>query len=224
MNFTVTLEKRDTAQTPAALREAGILPGVVYGPERESTAVQMKPIDFDKLLASAGTSSLIDAILPGEEAVKVLIQDVQRDPVRDFITHFDLKQIKMGEKMRVAVSIVFEGVAPAVKELGGTMVTNLDEIEVECLPKDLPHELVVDISVLKTTDDNISVGDVAMPEGVVAVTDPTATIAFVEAARSEEEIAALDESVEENVDAVAVEGEAKAEGGDAAPADGEKKE
>jgi len=100
------------------------------------------------------------------------------------------------------VPIKFIGEAPAIKELGGTLIKSFDKIKIECLPKDLIHDVEIDIGVLKTFDDAIKIGDIVAPEGVEILDDKLGTVATVEAPISEEELKALDQKPEEKVEAI----------------------
>ncbi len=208
MTHTITLLKRETTTKQLeALRKSGVIPGVLYGPDREVVSVQMKAYDFQKMYEEAGRSSLIDCTYNGEDAVKVLVQDIQRDPVFGNITHVDFRQIKMGEKMRVKVPLEFTGEAAAVTMLAGTLITNVSEVEVECLPKDLISSIEVPLASLATFEDSIAVKDLSVPDTITILSDETNTVVFVEAPRTVEEMEKLDEAVEEDVAGVAVEGE-----------------
>ena len=201
------------------IRQSGILPGVVYGPEREPVKITLDYNEFEKTYNDLGESTLIDFEVEGDkEPVKVLIQDIQYDPVKNKMIHFDLRQIKMGEEMNVNVELNFVGESSALKE-GGTLVRGKDYIEIRCLPKDLISEIEVDISKLETYDDVILVKDLPTSEGVKVLHEGDELIAKVSAPMSEEELKAMDEAEAPSVEDVKVEGEKKEEG-----SEGEKKE
>ena len=201
------------------IRQSGILPGVVYGPEREPVKITLDYNEFEKTYNDLGESTLIDFEVEGDkEPVKVLIQDIQYDPVKNKMIHFDLRQIKMGEEMNVNVELNFVGESSVLKE-GGTLVRGKDYIEIRCLPKDLISEIEVDISKLETYDDVILVKDLPTSEGVKVLHEGDELIAKVSAPMSEEELKAMDEAEAPSVEDVKVEGEKKEEG-----SEGEKKE
>lgn len=172
-----------------SLRESGQLPVVVYGHETESTPLLVDAKRFKQLYSQAGSTSLVDLTLD-EKTVKVLIHEVQLAPVRGEILHADLYAPNLKEEVETEVPLKFVGEAAAVRELEGSLVTNLTELTVRALPTDLPHELEVDISILKTFDDLIHVSDVVVPAGVTITDDPEVTIALVNPPRSEEELKA----------------------------------
>jgi large subunit ribosomal protein L25 len=210
MSFTLKVEKREAGK-PEETRESGLIPGVVYGPEMEPVSISMDYNTFTKLYAEAGASSLIDFTVEGNgEPTKVLIQDIQYNPVKGNIIHVDFRQIKMGEEMTTDVALNYVGEAPAVKELGGTLNTGNDTLTVKCLPKDLVSELEVDISVLATFEDVITIADVKLPEGITILTDDTATLlAKVTAPLTEEQLKAMEETKEASVEDVDVEEKGK---------------
>ncbi len=210
MPYSLTLKARG-AEKSQELRTAGQIPGVIYGPDREPTSVSVASNEFLKLYNEAGESSLIDVVVEGQSgAVKALIQDVQYDPVKSVIIHFDLRQINMNEEMHAAIDLVFVGESAAVKE-GGTLMKTQDTLEIKCLPKDLVSEVTVDLSVLKTFDDAIYVKDIALPVGITALEDADALIAKVSAPLSEEQLKAMEESSSTTIEDIEVEKKGKKE-------------
>lgn len=205
--ITLSATKRDAFPSVDAARTAGSLPAVFYGSHKVSTPIFVLKSAFDKAFKEAGESTLITLDVLGEK-VTALIHDVQADPVTDQVIHVDFYAVDANEKLEVDVHLVFEGVSEAVKSLGGTLVKVAHELEVECLPKDLPHEIVVDISKLATLDSVITVGDLKLPGGVVAKAGPEEVIASISVAVEEDlsaPVAALD------VDAIEVEKKGKKE-------------
>jgi large subunit ribosomal protein L25 len=200
------------------------VPAVVYGHGVGSRPIAVPASDFRRVFMKAGSSSLIDLVVDAEKPVKVLIKQTQLHPTRHEPIHIDFLQVKMTEKMRVAVPIVFTGEADAVKALGGTLVKALDHLEVECLPADLPHEIVVNIGVLKTFEDAITVEDIDLPEGVHVTSHGELTVAFVERPLTEEELKKREESQVGDIAAVKAESDEKKAEGEAAAAEGETKE
>jgi large subunit ribosomal protein L25 len=175
------------------VHDTGNIPGVMYGHGIEPKPVQVSRSEFRKVYRAAGTSSLIDASLDQATPVKVLIQEVQVNPISMEPYHIDFRQIRMDEELVIDVPLKFVGEAPAVKELAGTLVHPLNEVKVKCLPADLPHEIEIDLSALKTFDDAITVGSLTIPKGVTIVGDPQATIALVTPPLTEEQLKKLEE-------------------------------
>lgn len=183
--LTLSAETRDTKNDPKELRADGKLPAVFYGPKEESVAIAISARDFEKIFKEAGESTLVK--LTGDFGEKeTLIYDVDVDPVSYKPRHADFYVPEKGKKVIVSIPIEFEGISPAVKELGGTLVKVLYEVEVEAEPAKLPHELVVDISVLKDFDTQITAGDIKLPEGVTLAADADEIVANVSEAREEE--------------------------------------
>ncbi len=137
------------------LRQEGKVPAVLYGRGIKNQNLEFNAVLFGKIYEEAGSNTIIDLVINGEDSVKVLISDTQQDPVTDNITHIDLQQVRMDEKITANVEIEFIGEAPAVKTDGGVFISNLNEIEIKCLPLDLIHEIKVDISKLITFFDLI---------------------------------------------------------------------
>lgn len=207
MQFTLSAQKR--TEKPEDVRTSGSIPAVVYGPEIEPISIAVDYNTFEKLYNEAGMSTMIDVSVDGAEPIKSLIQDIQLDPVKNTITHADFRQIKMGEEMHATIVLEFEGVAPAEKELGGTLQKTLREVNVRCLPKDLVSHIIVDISVLKTFDDNISIGDLKLPEGIIITDDFSTPIAVVIEPLTDEQFKAMEEEGAVNVADIEVEDKKK---------------
>jgi len=174
-------------------RKEGIIPAVIYGHGIESVSVWVHNLEFVRLLESAGESSLIDVSIQGDpKQHSVLIHDVQFDPMTGKPIHADFFEVRMDEEIETNVALEFVGESAAVKVLGGILVKNIDEVSVRCLPVNLPHQLNVDISALKTFDDVIMVKDLIIGKGVEIVSDGEAIIAVVTPPRSEEELQQLE--------------------------------
>src|SRR3989339_1205449 len=177
-----------------AVRASGGLLVNVYGVGQPNQDLVLPYKEFYKVYQKASESTLIDLQVNGTDAGKVLIQEVQSDPVSGKVVHLDLRRIDMNKSLVVNVELNFVGESPAVKSLGGTLVKSVEEVEVECLPKDLVEHIDVDLSVLKTYDDAIKVKDLPLPAGVV-ILSPNADniVATAIPALTEEQIKAMEE-------------------------------
>lgn len=191
--ITLTVEKRDAKTKLGALRESGFMPAVLYGHKQASTPISIKEADFLKVWKQAGELSVIHLTGKGVDH-EVLIQDIDLDPVSDKVRHADFYVIEKGKKVRVNIPLEFAGVAGAVKDLGGILVKVLHEVEIEAMPKDLPHNLMVDISSLIVFESRIFAKDLVLPTGVTLISKPDEVVASVAQAveEKEEEVAPVD--------------------------------
>jgi len=214
----LAIEKRDIKNSPKSLRNKGVLPAVVYGRSEESTPISVDHKTFEKVYHKAGESSVITLVGLGEEK-DALIHDVVVHPVSGKILHADFYAIEKGQKVTVSVPFEFVGESPAVKEKGAILLKVMHELEMEVLPKELPHALEVDISSLKEFEDKIAVKDIKLPASAVITDDPEEVIAMVTEAKEEVieetpmDITAIETSVErgKKEEEAAPEGEAAAE-------------
>lgn len=204
MAFTIKAEKRTLeGRATNHLRAEGKVPAIMYGFEVEPISITIDRNALERLNTDAGESSIIDLTVDGTTH-HVLMQDIQRDPMTDFATHADFRRLDMTKKVETSIPITLSGEAPAVKELGGTLIQSLDEVEVEALPSALIREFIVNVESLKTFEDTIRVSDLVVPEGMEILTDVASAIAGVTPPRTQEEMDALDISVEVDLDAVEV--------------------
>lgn len=187
----LTVEKRDIAKNPKALRAEGFLPAVVYGRSQESTPITLSRKEFDKVFRAAGESSVITLVGLGDKK-DALISEVSVHPVSGETLHADFYAIQKGQTVTVSVPLEFEGISPAVKDLGGILVKVMHELEIEVEPSELPHGIVVDISALKTLDDQITVADLKLPKSAKLDIDPEEVVAMVSLAQEEGESAPMD--------------------------------
>ena len=215
------LDRKESGKALAKLRADGLIPAVRYGHGKESTNLAVRYIDFAKLYKAAGESTLVELMIDGKKGVNTLIHDVQVDPLSGRFTHVDFYQVNMDEKIETDVQLEFVGDAPAVKAHGGVLIRNLDEVKVKCLPKDLPHSLVADLTLLVDFDSQVKVSDIVLPNGVEMVEPSETIIATVMRPRTDAEMSSLEQKVE--MDVTKVEGVVK-ETPEAAPAAGVKKE
>ncbi len=169
-----------------ALRKSGEIPAVFYGAGQKSTSITLSNIEFKKIWQQAGESSAIK-VKTEDGDVDVLIHEVQTDPVTDEPIHVDFLAIDMKKKIRVKVPLEFAGISNAVKNGIGNLVKVLHEIEIEALPADLPHNLIVDISPLETLENQIFVSDIKLPTGVIAITGGHDVVASIIAQVEEKE-------------------------------------
>ena len=203
----LVLEGRQvTGKALGPYREEGKLPVVVYGhgiKESGNYFVSLK--DFNKVYEEAGESTVITLEYDGKSK-DTLIHDVARHPLSGTVIHADFYAIDANKPVEVAVELKFVGVAPAVKNLGGILVRVMYELEISVLPKHLPHELEVDLSKLENLHDQVTAGDIKLPESAKLMVDTKEVIAIVSEPKEEEEEVAAPESLE---DAVAVEEKGK---------------
>ena len=203
--FKLKVEKRDLKESLNALRSAGKLPGVFYGPKDPSTPIKMSLADFKKAWKTAGESTVVSLEGDGIDA-DVLIHQVDLDPVTDVAIHADFYAIEKGKKLSVDVPLEFIGIAPAVKDLGAVLVKVVHEVEIEALPKDLPHKLEVDISSLVNFESVLTAEDIKLPAGVTLNTKLDEVIASVYEPKEE-----VIEEIPVDLSAIEVEKKGKAE-------------
>lgn len=193
--------RKDIGKKLNFLRKEGKIPAIIYGPAIKSLPLEINRQEFEKVFGKAGESSLISLLIESETKKRlVLIHEVQKEPLKSEIIHVDFYQPSLKEKVETTVPLVFEGEARAVKELGGTLVKNIKEIEVKALPQDLPHEIKVNVQELKTFDDKILIKDLKIPKEVEVLRDFDEIVALVSPPEKVEE--ELAEAIEEKVEAV----------------------
>lgn len=218
MRFMLTLkaEIRDKKAKPASLRKAGNVPAVFYGKKEASTPISIRQVDFLKVWKEAGESTVVTLETP-EGVKESLIHDVEVDAVTGQPIHADFYVFEKGHKVEVAIPLEFTGVSPAVKDLGGILVQVMHELKIEAVPKDLPHNIEIDISVLKQFGDQILAKDISLPKGVELKAAPEEVVATVSAPREEKE----EESTPVDLSSIEVEKKGKEEApeGTEAPAE-----
>jgi len=192
--------RKEIGRKTDAIKKAGKIPAVVYGPGVKNVSVEIDYREFQKIFKEAGESSLVSLRVQGEKEERpVLIHEIQKDPVLDKIIHIDFFQASLKEEVEANVPLVFEGVSLAVKELGGTLVKHFSELEVKALPQNLPHEIKISIDGLKTFEDHILVKDLILPKEVKIIAKPDEIVVSVSRpAKVEEELAVpVEEKVED---------------------------
>lgn len=167
------------------------MPAVLYGESVGSTPLSVSAKEFEGVLREAGETSLVTLKLEGDKTYNVLIHDVAKDPLTLRPIHADFYAVKMDKPIEAKVPLSFIGDSPAVKNEGGILVKVLHELEVKALPKDLPHEIAVDITRLENIVDKIHVGDLALPAGVTSMVPDIEVVVLVEPPRSEAELEEL---------------------------------
>lgn len=161
-------------------KTSGQIPAVVYGPGVKNLSIQVDEKEFRKVFRKAGESSLVEISVQGDKTKKpVLVHEIQKDPVSDKIIHIDFYQPDLTQEVQVKIPLIFEGMAPAEKDLGGTLNKNMLEIEVKALPQDLPHEIVVTVGGLNTFQDHIFVKDLQLPANVTVLKKADEIVASV---------------------------------------------
>ena len=181
-----------------ALRREGKLPAVVYGSHTEPLSIELDAVVAGRRLARATSSSLITIELDGKE-IPTLVREKQRDHIRNTLLHVDFMTVSMTEKLRAYIELRFKGVSLAVKDYNAILVHNLEQLQVECLPADLPEYIEVDISVLKNPGDGIRVGDLTVAENILVLDDADMMVAVASASKIEEALAGIEEAEAEGV-------------------------
>ncbi len=176
----------------------GMMPAVMYGAHAKTTSIFVDAVEFKKILAKAGESTVIT--LGGDHKENVLIHDVQMDPVAYTPIHADLYIVEKGQKVNVNLPLRFVGEAPAIK-LGGNVVKVMQEISLEADPSKLPHDIEIDLTKLVDLQSNITVGDIKLPAGVTLYHITAEDVIASVVAQSEEDLDAVVEKVD--MDAVA---------------------
>ncbi|MFA7244079.1 MAG: 50S ribosomal protein L25 [Patescibacteria group bacterium] len=214
-DFTFSAEKRE--ENAKKIRNAGKIPAIIYGKGFDPINISVDETAFNRLFRDAGSSNLVDLGV-GDQKIKVLIHEIQTNPVTEKIEHIDFYKVNLKEKIKTEIPLEIIGETDLVINQEGSMIMNKDAVEVECLPSDLVDHIDVDVSVLTDFEQNIKVGDLRVSDKIEILDDPEEVVVIVQPPRSEEELEALNEEVVENVEAVEVEGE-KAEGEEAGEAE-----
>jgi len=212
--FSLSAEIRDELGRPVkGLREKGLLPAVVYGQKTKNLALVLNSQEFETVFKETGESSLINLKIKGQKQdLPVLIHDFQKDPLSGKIIHVDFYSPDMEKEVKTFVPLKIDGVSLAVKDLEGTLIKNISELEVKALPMNIPHEIVVNIDSLDVFGKEIFVKDLKVPEGVEILKDPEEVVVLVSApTRVEEELEKPIEEKVEEVEGVVKEGEEKEE-------------
>jgi large subunit ribosomal protein L25 len=180
---------RKTGQKPETLRKTGLLPAVFYGKKEKSTPITVSSRDFMKVWKQAGESGIVSLKTSDSttgHAVDALIHEVTVHPLTGMPLHADFYVFEKGKKLEVSVPLEFDGVAPAIKDLGGNLVKVLHEINVMASPEHIPHSITVDISTLADFDSHILASDLVLPTGVELAGHTEAVVASIAQPKAEE--------------------------------------
>lgn len=172
-------------RAPKEKLEDDLVPAILYGRNVANVSLKIKRAALERLTKEAGESNLID-LNYGDEKVKVLIKETQRHPVSGRLQHVDFFQVNMKEKISTEIPLEFVGESRVVREMSGSLIRNVNSLEIECLPQDLTDHIDVDISVLDSFEDEIKVSDIKIPATWELLSDPDLIVASVIPPRVEE--------------------------------------
>jgi large subunit ribosomal protein L25 len=209
------VSKREiTGKKVRFLRRQGIVPANIYGHGIDSTSINVDAKSLKHLLAHAGKTALISLkIGDSKNPVRVLVREVQRNPINDDLFHVDFYEVKATETIKVDVPLVFVGEAPVLKKVKNSSIFHLiDSLHIEALPDDLPHSFEVDVSHLEELDQTIHIKDITIGRGITLLSDPEQMVVKTAEAKKEVEVVpeVVEAEVTEEVEGVAAEAEAEA--------------
>lgn len=165
-----------------ALRKKGLIPAELYGKGVENLHLIVQDKDLRKILKQAGESSLVNIVLDspaGEKKYPTIIHDVQFDPITDEILNADFYQVKLDEKIKIRVPLEFIGESPVVKEKDGVLVKAIHEVELETLPGNIPHSIIVKLDELKDIHQSIYIKDLSVSSGIRLMAPPETVVATI---------------------------------------------
>ena len=190
----ITLEVTEGVYATAkAARAAGRVPMAYYGKNIKNRSFSIEYQEFRRAFKKGGRSTIMYLHNEKDEEYPILVHEIQYDPVTDDMVHIDLIAVDLNKPIRTKIPLILVGTPPAVKDLGGILVQNRNAIEVECLPKDLVHEIEVDVTSIADFHTSITIGQVNVPPGVKVLDAKNinvATVAAPHALIEEEEAAA----------------------------------
>ncbi|MEA3296054.1 MAG: 50S ribosomal protein L25 [Patescibacteria group bacterium] len=187
---------RDKKQKPEAIRKQGFLPAVLYGTGTENLSLQIEQKEFEKIYKKAGTSSFVTLKIGADKDFFVLINEIQKHVITGDTIHADFFQPNLKKEIHAKIPLEFIGEALAEKE-GGILTKSIHEVEIKVLPKELPHSIEVDISALKTLEDNIAIKDLVIPKTAEILKDPDDIVVSVSKPKEEVEEEVAEETAEE---------------------------
>ena len=195
MPDTYSVEPRTTlGKRVARLRRQGVFPANIFGRGLESVAVQIDERAVRDLLHSHGLNTLISLEIAGENSPRsVVVRDVGRHPVTRAPLHLDFYQVDLERTITGSVPIQVVGESPAVRDLGGLLLVGADSVQIEALPADMPNNVAVSIEGLVELDDEITVGDIDLPDTITVLSDPDQMLARIARPRG---LSAEDEEAE----------------------------
>jgi large subunit ribosomal protein L25 len=174
-----------TKNAARRVRVAGKIPAVLYGAGHEPVAVEVDPKHISRILFSeSGHNTIFDVALGGDATAKAMIVDWQREPIKDQLIHIDLKRIALDKTLKVSVRVKLIGIPAGVKTAGGILDQVLREVEIECLPADIPSHVDVDVSAMNLFD-VIRVSDLPHSDNIKYLNAEDATVAHVVSIREE---------------------------------------
>ncbi len=199
---------------PNALRQEGFVPATVYGHGFTSESIQVNAKEFSRIPHKA-YSHINELEVDGKERFPILIRNVQVDPVRDHILNIEFYKIRSDEKLKVKVPLNYTGHSSAVTK-GGILIVSLTEIEVQCLPKDIPDTIDINLGLIEEIGQAIHPKDLKVPAEIQILAQPNEVLAKVEIAKTHE----VEEKVAVGTEAAAVPGATPTDAAAAAPATG----
>lgn len=191
------------------LRAAGKVPAVVYGKKVESLPVTVQEKEIWQILRTEA-NAVITMEIENEGSHPVMVYEVQKDPISNRLLHIDFHQIDLTEKIRTQVALEVIGEAIGVREEGGVLQYGTFEVEVRCLPGDVPSSIEIDVSELQIGD-SLTVADLTVSEEIEIMSEPTETVVSVLAPQQEEEETDADEDAPTEPELVGQEEEADEE-------------
>ena len=194
------LEPRDVlGKKVKQLRRAGIIPVHLYGPGVDSKSLQCQAQKLIQVLSLAGGATPITVSIQGEEGSQLAFaREIQWDPRRDEIYHVDLLVAEADRPVTAQVPVVLTGESPGARLVGGSIVHQLRQLDIQALPLEMPSQLEVDLGILTEPDSVVRVGDISFPDNVTVLSDPEQVVVRIELPRVEvEEEAVAEEGAEE---------------------------
>src|SRR5437870_9933688 len=214
------VERRDGTGRSAVrkLKARGVVPAVIYGAKDKPQPLQVAARDINAMLSHAsGENILVELEIDGEKSNRMaMVQEIQHSPVGGDVLHLDFHAVSMDETIHADMPLEAVGTPNGVKNFGGLLEQSLRTLAIECLPRDLPDKLVVDVSGLNIGD-AIHVRDIQLPNGVTTKVQPDLTAFSVVAAAVEEELAAFADEAAAGPEAVTQQKSTEGEAADAAP-------
>jgi large subunit ribosomal protein L25 len=198
MDFEINAEKREEYGKNVArrIRREGRIPAVLYGAKTEALPLTLDKAEIIQILKSDSGENTLFNVKVGTDNLTAMIKDMQTDPVRDVILHLDLIHVAMDKEIKISVRVEIVGEAVGVKNEGGFVDMMSRELEVECLPSDIPEQIEVDITELHMHQ-SLKMGDIVLPPGIKLVSDPdTVIVVIASPAKEEEKIEEEEEGLE----------------------------